>query len=226
MRAQDKPIFARAATKFNAWILVRRTNPDSLKYVGRTGFVPKPLDCKPKTADLDTNGKTLAGLVADPTLHPTAFRAGKLDVALRIWKKFVTAHRLDNDRQTAGRYAIDLDRASRHYGCLKLEGAYLHGDYDLYDIILADFPRVNLAAVETMHGAPHRRGVRFYPIQEFINAHIGSAMIQHGGEAQFADHSEQAIDVFGPQGEQFTLLNKYSVSGWYERIARKTLGNS
>jgi hypothetical protein len=33
--------------------MVRRTNPESIKYVGYPGFVAKPLACKPKTAKTD-----------------------------------------------------------------------------------------------------------------------------------------------------------------------------
>ncbi len=51
-------------------------------------------------------------------------------------------------------------------------------------------------------------------------------MIQHGGETQYADHSGQAIDAFGPSGEDVTILNEFSVRSWYETKfgGRKTLG--
>jgi hypothetical protein len=50
-------------------------------------------------------------------------------------------------------------------------------------------------------------------------------MIQHGGEAQYKDHSEQSIDAFGPNGEDVTILNEFSVRGWYDKTfgGRKTL---
>ena len=50
-------------------------------------------------------------------------------------------------------------------------------------------------------------------------------MIRHGGEAQYADHSERSIDAFGPHGEYVTILNEFSVRGWYEEkfAGRKTL---
>ncbi len=52
-------------------------------------------------------------------------------------------------------------------------------------------------------------------------------MVQHGGEAQYADHSRQALDTFGPNGEQVTILNEYSVRAWYENQygGRPTLGH-
>jgi hypothetical protein len=51
-------------------------------------------------------------------------------------------------------------------------------------------------------------------------------MVQHGAEAQYADHSQQAIDAFGPHGEDVTILNQFSVRTWYETAfrGRKTLG--
>jgi hypothetical protein len=41
-------------------------------------------------------------------------------------------------------------------------------------------------------------------------------MILNGGEPKYADHSEQSIDAFGPDSEDVTILNKFSVRGWYE----------
>jgi hypothetical protein len=51
-------------------------------------------------------------------------------------------------------------------------------------------------------------------------------MVQHGGEAQYTDHSEQAVDAFGPDHEQCTILNEFSVRGWYRTRfhGRRTLG--
>lgn len=52
-------------------------------------------------------------------------------------------------------------------------------------------------------------------------------MVQHGGEAQYTDHSEQAIDAFGPKGEETTILNEFSVRAWYHErfMGRPTLGH-
>jgi hypothetical protein len=43
---------------------------------------------------------------------------------------------------------------------------------------------------------------------------------------QYADHSDQAIDAFGPQGEECTILNQFSVRGWYQKrfAGRKPIG--
>jgi hypothetical protein len=75
-------------------------------------------------------------------------------------------------------YKVDTDTKSKHYGCLQLRGSYIHGDYDLYDVIHIAQAQRNLAAVETLLGQPHRRGAKVLTVQNFINARIGSPMIQ------------------------------------------------
>jgi len=234
MRPQDKPIFSAAAAEFSVWILVRRTNPDSLKYAGLPGYAPKPIDCKPKTADCNQSRYATAGLVVDASIWPNAFvSAEKREKARKLWDSFYREtiageNRATGDPQLIARgqsYSVDTDRNSKHYGCLMLGGCYLFGDYDLYDIIPTEHPRGNLAAVEVLHGSPHRRGARVIPVQNYINQRIGIPMVQHGGQAQYADHSEEPVDVFGPSGEEFTILNRHSLRAWYDNQfqGRKTL---
>ena len=218
MRPQDKTYFLDADKAFNVWILVRRTNRASLDYVGRPGYTPERIDCKAKTAGANVGMYKLAGLVADPAIHPTAFPGGKLQKPQSSWQAMKGL--------IGTTYKVDTNKSSKHYGCLQLNGSYIHGDYDLYDIIDVTQAHRNLAAVETLFGQPHRRGYKVLPVQEFINSRIGVPMIQHGGEAQYADHSDQALDAFGPNGEDVTILNEFSVRAWYqERFGgRKTLG--
>jgi hypothetical protein len=218
MRTQDKAVFLEAANKFQVWILVRRTNRASLEYIGRPGYAPKRIDCKAKTADLDVPPFKLAGLVIDPTIHPNAFRGDKKLKADNAWKEMKPL--------VGTTYKVDLNKQSRHYGCLTFNGSYIHGDYDLYDVIDVVHARRNLALVETLLGQPHLRGYKVTPVQEYINSRIGSPMIQHGGETQYKDHSEQSIDAFGPNGEDVTILNEFSVRAWYkDRFeGRQTLG--
>ncbi len=222
MRTQDKRVFADAARTLNLWILVRRTNPASLQYIGVAGYTPKRIDCKAKTADQDSGAYRVAGLVVDAEIHERTFRPGKLQSAEKCWQEFVG----EFIGKPGSPYAVDLNAKSPRYGCVTLNGKYIHGDYDLYDIIIPDQARRNLAAVETLLGKPHMRGPRLLQVQRFINQRIGVEMVQHGGEAQYADHSEQSIDVFGPQGEECTILNEFSVRGWYENQfgGRRTLG--
>ncbi|MFM2094601.1 MAG: hypothetical protein RIS70_1725 [Planctomycetota bacterium] len=217
MRAQDRKVFVEAAAKFDAWILVRRTNPASLPYIGRTGYVPKRIDCKPKTADFDVPGRTLAGLVADPVRFPQAFSASKLaDGAVKKWQDFVRDHGLAKPGGLS-LFAIDENDKSPHFGCLMMQGKYIHGDYDLYDIILMEHPRGNIAALETLHGVVHMRGPRLIPIQDFINERIHVPVIQHGCCMQYEDHSKDIVDAFGPHGEQVTFHQRDEIKQWYEK---------
>jgi hypothetical protein len=220
MRPQDKAVFAAAAASpgIKSWILVRRTNPQSLQYIARAGFRPKRIDCKAKTADVGP----LAGLVVSPELRPDAFSESKREKVREAWEQFrnevLSTHALG--------YSVDVRPASEFRGCVTLNGEYIHGDYDLYDVIDPQHAQRNLAAVETLFGQAHRRGPKFFAVQDFINVHIGVPMVQHGGEAQYADHTEQALDAFGPNHEQCTILNEFSVRGWYRTrfLGRRTLG--
>lgn len=218
MRPSDKRAFLEAAAHFHSWILVRRTNPSSLRYIGQGNYTPKRIDCKAKTADVDLPPYQLAGLVVDPRVHPKAFKPVKQSKALDAWQAI-------EPLLGRGVYTVDTDKSSRHYGCLRESGKYIHGDYDLYDVIDVKAPTRNLASVETLHGVPHMRGPRLAEIQKYVNDRIGSPMVQHGGEAQYTDHSEQSIDAFGPEGEDVTILNEFSVRAWYEERfgGRKTL---
>lgn len=214
MRPSDRIVFLDAARTFQLWILVRRTNSASLKFIGLPGFVPKPIECKAKTADKDAPGFQLAGLVADPTRCPAAFSPAKLAKALQIWNgEFSHQTQIGHPGSAWG---VVTSHSDRHFGAATYHGNFLHGDYDLYDIIDPEQASRNLASVETLNGQPHMRGPNFYKVQHFVNGKIGVPMVQHGGEMQYADHSDQAIDAFGPHGEECTILNQYSVRGWYE----------
>jgi hypothetical protein len=135
IRRQDVAVFAAAALAFDHIIGVRATNPASLQYVDRTReFTPKPIDCKPKTADCNAyvteTGMLVecAGLVVDPTVTgPGAFKDKKSDKAREAWNGFLKdksdeerTHRIFRRRETKGFYAVDIDRRSKQYGCLML----------------------------------------------------------------------------------------------------------
>ncbi len=216
MRVQDRMAFAQAARTFNCWILVRRTNPDSLKYVGLPGYTPKPIDCKAKTANNPSH--PLAGLVVDPVRVPQAFESDKLPKVKQCWEAFSSSV-----MGNGGRYAVVTENVSRHFGCVTLGGKFVHGDYDLKDIILADQLHRNLASVEMLQGQPHMRGPRVLQVQQFVNARIGADMVQHGGEAQFADHADEPIDCFGPDMSCRVFLNELAVRSWYHEINREVI---
>jgi hypothetical protein len=208
MREQDARIFFEAAKEFNVWLVLRQTNRESLKYIGRSLYFPKPITCKAKTADCDPpQGAGMpgvkyvtAGLVVDPTVHGNVFSGGKMAAQiLGLWKKF-KSEQLDIKGSD---YSVDRDSRSTHFGCVKYKGKYLHSDYDLYDIIVVGHERANLAVVGERAGVPDFRPPRLFALERFINGRIGSTMIQHGGQFQFSEHTNDTVEVFGPEGEAF-----------------------
>ena len=219
MKATDiNRVFLDAAARFQVWILVRRTNPASFEYIGKPGFVPKPINCKAKTADNDLGRYKLAGLVIDPTDREAAFQPDRFRDALKCWKD-------TQQLVQQGLFTVDRDIRSRHCGCVMLQKNYIHGDHDLYDIIDIAQAHRNLAAVEVLLGKPHMRGPNVLKVQEFVNSRIGSPILQHGGDAQFlSEHRSEPIDAFGPAGEDVTILNQLSVKAWYrERFGGRQL---
>jgi hypothetical protein len=229
LRKKDQEIFRDTARDQNVWLLVRLTNPQSLKWAGEDNYLPKPISCKAKTANIiDTDARyKIAGLVADPYKHGNNFK--KPHDAREDWDKFSAAH-LDQDyRQTGnGRdgYSVDIDSKSVHYFCAKRYGKYIHSDYDLLDIIDAENPRMNEIIEEILDGARHAYNPRFPDIQRILNTRMDTPMVQHAGEAQFTGLSEQPIHVFfprvGPKGqdcsryEPLIWLNKATALRWYK----------
>lgn len=138
IRRDDIDVFKAAAQVFNHIILVRATNPESLKYIGNKNMYPKPIDCKAKTADCDVyipfasghiiHAKT-AGLVVDPTLTGAqAFKDGKYAKAVEAWDEFLKDKTpFEKSKKIFKRYgsekgcfAVDTDINSEYYGCLMI----------------------------------------------------------------------------------------------------------
>ncbi|HEX7358917.1 MAG TPA: hypothetical protein VF283_00360 [Bryobacteraceae bacterium] len=210
MRPQDKIVFLEAARLFQSWILVRRTNVASLAYIGKKGYISKAIHCKAKTADSDAPPYTVAGLVVHPEVHSGVFRTEKKKAeAKKCWKAV--------EPLIGKTFVVDENKQSRHYGCLIEQGNYIHGDYDLYDMIDITQPSVNVPESEILLGQPNRFDPRFPALQSFVNFAIGVPMLQHGGQAQYADHSEEPVDAFGPHGEETILLNKFTTLAWYKQ---------
>lgn len=135
LRREDIAVFAAAAEVFDHIIIVRATNVKSLTYIGQKNFTPKPIDCKPKTADNDCfvqDGNIFvecAGLVVDPTLVSYAAFSSekKRSKARESWVSFLKdkskeeiARKVFRRRGTKGFFAVDTSRTSRRYGCLML----------------------------------------------------------------------------------------------------------
>jgi hypothetical protein len=236
MRQQDIPHFLAAAREFHAWILVRRTNEASLQYIGKPGFTPKPIDCKAKTADFGLN----AGLVVQPSANGREFQGKRAGEAQEEWIKFAQPLGfLSKSNVVALRYRIDDEKGTRP-GAVQYRGAdtgnqwcYLHGDYDLYDIIPVEedgTSKANLAVVGEKAGQLHNYGHYFDRVAQFLNSRIGVPMIQHAGHIQYGQHlNDDKVDAFGPSGERICFPRDYPrIEAWYEKFwpRRKPVGSS
>jgi hypothetical protein len=98
MRGKDLQKFLMVARDMKVIILVRHTNDDSLKYVAKKGYYPKPAAVKAKTADKNpppdtrlVNGRKqvityeVAGLVVHPGFQPNCYNGAKGAKALDFW---------------------------------------------------------------------------------------------------------------------------------------------
>jgi hypothetical protein len=71
----------------------RQTNPASWKYIGLSGYFPKPITRKAKTADtgalpdagMPRSRHDTAGLVVDPTVPKHIFRGDKAIKGRDLW---------------------------------------------------------------------------------------------------------------------------------------------
>ncbi len=84
MRRDHMDVFFKVAEQFGCWIGVREPNPLADKWIGKSGYVPKGLNCKAKTSD--NPAFRFAGLVVDPTARPEAFTKETLPDAKDTWR--------------------------------------------------------------------------------------------------------------------------------------------
>lgn len=202
----------------------------------------------------------IAGLVPHPWFHPAVYSGDKLSSAQRYWLdtldialspgcnipradphapatwKFWGADHLS--ARTGWRWKIDVDPASQHFGCLQIarDGvawSYVHGDYDLKDVIVSGAESINQRVEGSIHGVknytPLLRGMEFETIQNELNERMGIAMVQHGSEAQFAGHGDEAIVLILPDGPnlQYQVLgNAEAVQVWYKQLNRQLIANN
>lgn len=236
MRASDIAVFKSVARRFNIFIAVRRTNPESLKYVGEAGYEPKQLNCKFKTADRDADiegqRRRLAGLVVNPRISgmEAAFGREKYDKCIEIWDEYAPAlvWQEGDPVSSSKPYLVETDTRSKHYGALKsgyyhsrVNAKYIHGDYDLYDIVDAARPRQHVVVREKLYDnlVKHVRGQKFNDVQNNLNVGIGVPMVRHGSQAGFSDFTEDDIDVFFPDGETVKkYLGEQAIRRLYSQV--------
>lgn len=191
-----------------ACILVRDTNVNSLKYIHDSRYRPKPIECKAKTAN--AHGHPLAGIVVSPYLVPEAFRPGSLLNAKTEWRNF--------EKVMRSRSGWSIVQEGEHRGSVQYRSRYLHGDYDLFDLIpvrKSDLDSSNrlkpnikvghLASLDKMNGQDSFMGWGVSKLKRFVMKEIRVDMVQHGGSMQYvsdADEWEKDIHVFVPDGKQ------------------------
>ncbi len=217
MRGVDVKVFSKAAARYRHIIAVRSTNMRSLRHIAQPGYVPKPSDCKPKTADKDTylyeTGSLIdcSGLVVDPTVFGDAAfsKPEKAVKARKEWTDFLS-WQTDTERQrkiyrrrdAKGFFAVDTDRMSKHYGCMMLSDQEIPGrDFSLHTAASAAFKRTNMKYI---HGD--------YDLYGLIDVEkTNKAIKDSGGHANYSRVLEKTI-VDGKKkfdNEQFEQFRIY-----------------
>jgi hypothetical protein len=214
--AEHVQAFKSAAKRWAVWILVRSSNPESHKYIGKPGYVPKRLDCKAKTAQIDRPPYRLAGLVASPDIHPLAF--GGRDVS-NEWLQFQPYLYIPEPGQKrtylpAGKpYTLEMDANHVHFGCviftkygLITDKNFIYGDYDLYAIVSEKDPSNNIFVEETrLHpNMPHNRSPELFDVQHYLNRLLRVPMILHGTQETYSLHTKDDVVIFWPDGATIT----------------------
>lgn len=208
IRRQDFDAFVAGAKKFNVHILVRRTNPASLKFIGQNGYSPKPVDCKVKTADKDvmlSSGEMVkcAGLVVDPMIpgFDKAFSERKYAAAKTEWLKFALAHGVWNSSLYSGSIAGTADdRHNIHSGETYRKG---------YSKASVDGKTVK---------TPHRGGV-FLVQLERQHAHFGCLMFCPIDVDHFPDDPDEGTRPLASRETNKFLHGDYDLFGVVPRDA-------
>ena len=216
------------------YILVRRTNPESIQYIGKAGYIGRRIDCKPKTADFDTGNYKRKGLVVNPYLvGEAAFKTNKKHTeAKKAWDSFrkkcvlLSSNDITNvNAQHREAYFLDEDKSSQHYGCVmftsdwsKVPCCYIHGDYDLYDIVSTRHKNTNVVYPGELHGEAHNFGPYLNIVQNIVNSSGSGTMVFHGCQAKFSDHLDEAIDVFFPDGKKIITLENETAIREFDKI--------
>lgn len=197
----------------------------------------------------------IAGLVVHPGFQPNAYRAAKLPKAQKSWDdtlsvlaptlkaKEVDLTRPDTwkewgkEHQSANGspwfWRVNIDPGSETFGCIQLRRdrlpwSYIHGDYDLKDVIVVGRESDNRRQKYAIDGLPDYympllEGRDFMEIRHELNTRMGADMIQHGAEAQFFWHGDEPIIVAYPNFQHQTLLSATTVQLWYRARNREVL---
>jgi hypothetical protein len=198
----------------------------------------------------------VAGLVVHPGFQPGCYRGSKIGKAQDAWvhtletlsptlmTKVVDLEKSDTwsiwgvERQAVAaprwKWRVDIDPASPRFGCLQLKQGgggwcYIHGDYDLKDVIVTGRETDNRRAEGKLDGVknftPVLYDLEYEKIRVRLNELIGADMVQHGAEAQFAWHGDEPITVAFPNWTYLLLYDAVTVQGWYVNLNRDVLAS-
>jgi len=196
----------------------------------------------------------VAGLVVHPGFQPTCYRGAKVQKAHDCWAHTMETLAPSMEKVTVDlsrpeswsvwgveRHAVkaprwswrvDVDPLSPRFGCLQLRGAtsgwcYIHGDYDLKDVIVLGREGDNRRAEGTLDGVknftPVLYNMQFETIRSELNVLMTAEMVQHGAEAQFAWHGDEPITVAFPDWTHLLLADAMTVQSWYMNLNREVL---
>ena len=130
------------------------------------------------------------------------------------------------------KWRVDINPESQRFGCLQLYRAdigwcYIHGDYDLKDVIVSGHETENARLEGKLDGVknftPQLHNLTFEQVQAALNSRMGIEMVQHGAEAQFAWHGDEPITVAYPDWTFLILDNAITVQSWYDDMNRQVL---
>ena len=175
MRDIDVRVFLAAAKHYRVWIVVRASNPAGKQYIGVTGFVPKRMDCKAKTAKYDVTlpgvpgTKKTAGLVVSLEIKGMERAFDDVTKARSEWLEFKPhcyfpeAGKPPLTYFPNGKlYSVQMNSAHERYGCILFSSSsvaaaasYIHSDYDLFGIVRQDDPTGNVRVVESRVAVEH-----------------------------------------------------------------------
>ena len=191
MNERHKRVFFEVAQNFSCWIGLREPNPLADKWIGRAGYIAKPMSCKAKTADNPAH--PFGGLVINPLLSPEAFTPRTLEDARETWtKKFLVNGAIPSPYKCV--------ESGNEKGLVKLNGAGIHPDYDLMAITksnaLGEFLFTNQVEQQKLFDA----------ILPALNRGFGAELVQHGAEFMWdkgvGARASEFVLWFGP-GNRF-----------------------
>ena len=220
---------------------------------GKTADIDPPPVMRSVNGRMVSQTYNIAGLVVHPGMHPGAYKTSKLTKAMAAWNDgmhYLTANMPPSGDplkpetwaawggartalcSTQWRWRVDVDPDSKHYGCLQLSQAsspwaYIHGDYDLKDVIIPGHEADNRRDEGELFGVknftPLLTNRKFENIRVRLNYLIGSDMVQHGAEAQFAWHGDEPITVAFPDWSFLILNDAATVQSWYQQLNRSVI---